>query len=240
MKTILTIARKEYELAFRSITSYIVFVLFLVISGVFFATTVFKVGLAEMRGVYGFMHLLCIFFVPAITMGSIAKERSNGTLELLSTMPIRLSHVVWGKILAAFLQLKTLIAFSVVYFIMIAILGEGIDLGAVLLGFVGLSLAGATHVAIGIFASSLPSNQVVAFIIAFVISAFFYVLRYLLVLVPLPMVRILQYFSFEHRLMNFMKGVLDLKDLFFFVALIVIFATLAQLNLQSKNMMQER
>lgn len=240
MRAIFTIAKKEYELALRSVTSYIVFVLFLVITGVFFATTVFKVGLAEMRGIYGFMHLLLVFFVPAITMGSIAKERSSGTIELLSTMPIRLSHIVWGKILAAFWQVQSIIIFSVIYFIIIAILGEGMDLGAAIMGFIGLSFAGAAYVAIGVFASSLPSNQVLAFIIAFAISAFFYVMRFLLVLLPLPLVRIFQYFSFEHHLMNFMKGVLDLKDLVFFVAVIAIFAFLAEFNLQSKNMMQER
>ena len=139
MRAIWTIAKKEYELALRSITSYIVYVLFLVITGVFFSTTIFKVALAEMRGLYGFMHLLFIFFVPAITMGSIAKERSSGTLELLSTMPIRLGHIVWGKIFAAVMQVKTLIAFSVVYFVIIAVLGEGIDIGAAIIGFIGLA-----------------------------------------------------------------------------------------------------
>ncbi|HOA29045.1 MAG: ABC transporter permease [Candidatus Cloacimonetes bacterium] len=240
MRAIWTIAKKEYELALRSITSYIVYVLFLVITGVFFSTTIFKVALAEMRGLYGFMHLLFIFFVPAITMGSIAKERSSGTLELLSTMPIRLGHIVWGKIFAAVMQVKTLIAFSVVYFVIIAVLGEGIDIGAAIIGFIGLSFAGAAYSAIGVFASSLPSNQVVAFVIAFTISAFFYVLRFIMAIVPLPLVRILQYISFEYRLANFMKGVLDLKDLLFFVAIIFIFAFLAEFNLQSKNMMQER
>lgn len=240
MRAIWTIAKKEYELALRSVTSYVVFVLFLVITGVFFSTTVFKIALAEMRGIYGFMHLLFIFFVPALTMGSIAKERISGTIELLSTMPIRLSSIVWGKILAAFLQLKTLLLFSIVYFIIILILGEGIDLGATITGFIGLCLAGGAYVAIGVFASSLPSSQVVAFIIAFAISAFFYVLRFIMVFLPLPLVRFFQYFSFDHRLANFMKGVLDLKDLFFFIAIIAIFAFLAEFNLQSKNMMQER
>jgi ABC-2 type transport system permease protein len=201
---------------------------------------VFKIALAEMRGVYGFMHLLFIFFVPAITMGSIAKERSSGTIELLSTMPIRLSQIIWGKIVAAFLQLITLLAFCIVYFIIIYILGEGVDIGAAIMGFIGLSLAGAAYVAIGVFASSLPSNQVLAFVIAFAISAFFYVLRFVLIFLPLPLVKIFQYFSFEHHLSNFTKGVLDLKDLLFFLAVIAIFALLAEFNLQSKNMRQER
>jgi len=79
-----------------------------------------------------------------------------------------------------------------------------------------------------------------AFVIAFLISGFFYVIRYLLALVPLSLVRYLQYFSFEYHLSGFMRGVLDLRDLLFFIAVIVIFATLAEFNLQSRNMMQER
>ncbi|MCK9556591.1 MAG: ABC transporter permease subunit [Candidatus Cloacimonetes bacterium] len=240
MSAIWTIARKEYQLAMRSITSYIVSVLFLVISGSFFATTVFKVGLAEMRGLYSFQHILFVFFIPAITMGSIARERSSGTIELLSTLPIRLSHVIWGKILSAFMQVFTMLIFNIIPFAIIGVLGQNIDYNAIILGFFGLLLAGTAFISIGVFASSLPSNQVLAFVIAFLISGFFYVIRYLLALVPLSLVRYLQYFSFEYHLSGFMRGVLDLRDLLFFIAVIVIFATLAEFNLQSRNMMQER
>jgi len=240
MKAIWTIACKEYQLAMRSVTTYIVFVLFLVISGAAFATTVFKISLAELRGIYGVIHLLFIFFIPAITMGSIAKERSSGTIELLSTLPIRLGDIIWGKILCAMLQILTLLSFVLIYFGIIVIFGEGIDYGAIVLGFVGLIMVAMAYVSIGVFASSLPSNQVLAFVIALAISGFFYVIRYLLVLMPLSVVRYLQWFSFEYHSSSFMRGVLDLRDLFFFVAVTVFFAFLAGFNLQSKNMMQER
>ncbi len=234
------IARKEYQLAFRSVTSYIVFVLFLVISGAAFATTVFKVNLAELRGLYVVIHTLFVFFIPAITMGSIAKERSSGTIELLSTLPIRLSQVIWGKILAAWMQVLTLLAFTVIHFAIIVILGENIDYGAIATGFLGLILAALAYVSIGVFASSLPSNQVLAFVIALAISGFFYAIRFVLVLMPLSVVRYLQFLSFEYHLSGFNRGVLDLRDLLFFVAIAMIFAFLAGFNLQSKNMMQER
>lgn len=240
MNAILTIAKKEYQLALRSVTSYIVFVLFLVISGAAFATTLFKIDLAELRGIYSIIHLLFIFFIPAITMGSIAKERSSGTIELLSTLPIRLSQVVWGKILSAFLQVLTLLAFCLIYFGIVVVLGENIDYGAIVLGFSGLVFAALAYISIGVFASSLPSNQVLAFVLALVISGFFYAMRYLLVLMPLSVVRYLQFFSFEYHLASFSKGVLDIRDLLFFVAVTLIFAFLAEFNLQSKNMMQER
>ncbi|HCM16590.1 MAG: ABC transporter permease subunit [Candidatus Cloacimonadales bacterium] len=240
MNAIRTIARKEYQLAMRSVTTYIVFVLFLVISGSFFATTVFKVGLAELRALYTFQHLLFVFFIPAITMGSIARERGSGTIELLSTLPIRLSHVIWGKILSAFMQVFTMMIFNVIPLIIVAIFGQNIDYNAIILGFFGMMLLSAAFVSIGVFASSLPSNQVLAFVIAFFIGGSIYVIRYLMALVPLSLVRYVQYFTFDYHLSSFMKGVFDLRDLLFFIAVIVIFATLAELNLQSRNMMQER
>lgn len=240
MRASWVIALKEFQLALRSISSYIVYLSYLVITGLFFGTTIFKIGLAEMRGVFGFMHIVLIFFVPAITMGSIAKEKQTGTFELISTLPLKLSNIVWGKVLSAFLQILLLISFSLVYLAFIRLFGEGLDWGAVFTGYLGILLVAFTYIAIGVFASSLPSNQVMAFIIAFAISAAFYVLRFLLVLLPLPVVRVLQFFSFEHRLANCMKGVLDLRDLLFFVGLALVFIYLAEFNLQAKNMRQER
>lgn len=235
-----TIAKKEYQLAMRSVTSYIIYVLFLLISGATFATTVFKLNVAELRNLFGAIHMLYVFFIPALTMGSIAKERSSGTIELIATLPIRLSQVVWGKIIAAFLQVLTLMSFSVIYLVIIEVLGQNVDYGAIITGILGLLLVSLAYISIGVFASSLPSNQVLAFVIGLAISAFFYAIHFVFVIMPLSLVRYLQFFSFEYHLSGFMKGVLDLRDVLFFVAICLIFAFLAEFNLQSKNMMQER
>ncbi|MDI3503178.1 MAG: gliding motility-associated transport system permease protein [Candidatus Cloacimonadota bacterium] len=240
MKAIWTIARKEYQLAMRAVTTYIVFTLFLVISGAGFASAVFKIQLAELRSVYDIINLLFVFFIPAITMGSIAKERSSGTIELLSTLPIHLSDIVWGKILSAFWQVLTLLSFVLIYLGVIMVFGENIDYGVIVLGFLGLVMVALAYVSIGVFASSLSSNQVLAFVIALAISGFFYVIRYLLGLMPLRIVRYLQWFSFEYHLSGFLKGVLDVRDVLFFAAITLIFAFLATFKLQSQNMMQER
>ena len=164
MNTIWTIAKKEYQLAMRSIATYIVLILFLVVTGLFFSTTLFKIGLAELRPLFEIIHVILLFYIPAITMGSIARERQNGTLELLSTLPISLASIVWGKILAALMQLKTLILFTLVFLGIIMIFGEGIDYGSILCGYLGLILAGTAYISIGVFASSLPSNQILAFV----------------------------------------------------------------------------
>lgn len=240
MSAMLIIARKEYQLAMRSVATYIVFTLFLVVTGVLFSSLVFKVGLAELRTLFEILQVVFVFYVPAITMGSIARERQSGTLELLSTLPIRLSDIVWGKILASLFQLLTLLVSTLVFLAIIMIFGEGIDYGAIVCGYLGLILAGAAYVSIGVFASSLPSNQILAFVLALVICGALYVIKYLVALAPLGLVAPLEYISFDYHLASFLKGVIDTRDIVFFVAITVLFALLAEFNLQSRNLMQER
>jgi len=240
MKTVFTIAKKEYELALHSISTYIVYILFLVIIGIIFSNMVFKIARAELRFLFEVIHIVFLFYIPAITMGSIAKERQTGTLELLSTLPIKLSSIVWGKFLSALFQIITIIILSLVFFGIIVIFGEGIDYGAIICGYIGLILAGLAYASIGVFASSFPSNQILAFVLALLISAVFYLLKFLLPLLPFGLVPIVQYFSFDYHLSSFLKGVIDTRDILFFLAVTVIFALLAQFNLQSKNLMQEK
>lgn len=240
MKTVFTIAKKEYELALHSISTYIVYILFLVIIGIIFSNMAFKIARAELRFLFEVIHIVFLFYIPAITMGSIAKERQTGTLELLSTLPIKLSSIVWGKILSALFQIITIIILSLVFFGIIVIFGEGIDYGAIICGYIGLILAGLAYASIGVFASSFPSNQILAFVLALLISAVFYLLKFLLPLLPFGLVPIVQYFSFDYHLSSFLKGVIDTRDILFFLAVTVIFALLAQFNLQSKNLMQEK
>ncbi|HPB18230.1 MAG TPA: ABC transporter permease [Candidatus Cloacimonas sp.] len=240
MRTVFTIAKKDYELALRSVSTYIVFILFLVIIGLIFSNMVFKIARAELRFLFEIIHIVFLFYIPAITMGSIAKERQSGTLELLSTLPVKLSSIVWGKILAAFLQILTILVLSLVFFGIIVIFGEGIDYGAIICGYIGLVFAGLAYTAIGVFASSFPSNQILAFVLALLISAVFYVLKFILPLLPFSLLPVVQYLSFDYHLTSFLKGVIDTRDILFFLAVTVIFALLAQFNLQSRNMMQER
>ena len=165
MSAIWTIAKKEYQLAMRSVATYIVFTLFLVVTGVMFSSMMFRIALAELRPLFEILQNVFVFYVPAITMGSIAKERQSGTLELLCTMPLKHADIVWGKIVAGIMLLKTMLATTLVFLVIIMIFGEGIDYGAIICGYLGLMLAGSAYVAIGVFASSLPSNQILAFVL---------------------------------------------------------------------------
>ncbi len=240
MNPAITIAKKEYSISMRSITTYVIFALHLAATGVFFANTAFKVGLAELRGVFGAMHMIFVIYGPAITMGAISKEQSSGTFELLSTLPIKLSHIVSGKILAGILQLATLMIPTLVYLALILYFGIGVDIGAVLCGYLGLLLAGSAYISIGVLSSSLSNNSVLAFILGLAISAVFYLMKYLIVILPGKLANFLELFSFDYHLQNFLKGVIDSRDLVFFIVIILIAKFLAELKLQSRNMMQER
>lgn len=240
MNPALTIAKKEYSLCLRNITTYIIFALFLTATGLFFANTAFKVGRAELRGSFETIHLIFVFYAPAITMGAISKEQASGTFELLSTLPIKLSHIISGKIMAGIMQLITVLIFTLVYLALILHFGIGVDLGATFSGYLGLILAGSAYISIGVLASSLSQNQVLAFIMGFAINASLYLMKFFIVLVPPSLANILQFFSFDYHLQNFFKGVIDTRDLLFFCAIILIAKYLAELKLQSRNMMQER
>ncbi|PKN77709.1 MAG: ABC transporter permease [Candidatus Cloacimonetes bacterium HGW-Cloacimonetes-1] len=234
------IAKKELRLAMRSITTYIIFVIFLVISGVFFSTSVFKIAKAELRATFGIINMIFLFYIPALTMGTISKERSNGTLELLSTMPIRLNNIVWGKFWAVIAQLAIALFFTTVYVGVIVMFGVGTDFTALWTGYLGLMFVGATYTAIGLFASSMQTNQVLSFILAFVICAFFYVIQYAMPFLPAILVAPFQFIGFDFHLQNFLRGVIDTRDLIYFGSLIYGFLLLAEFNLRSQNTMQER
>jgi ABC-2 type transport system permease protein len=240
MRDIMIIARKEMKSYLSSVSTYIVFVIFLLISGWFFSTLMFKAGKAELRQLFTILHMVYIFFIPALTMGMISKEKSSQTIELLATLPIRLKAIVWGKFLAAVGLLILILLFTLVHLLTVMIFGENLDYGSLLCGYLGMAIAGAAYCAIGIFASTLQGNQILAFIIAFVISLFFFVLQYIIVLFPVGAVDIFQYLSFDYHLQNFLKGVIDTRDLIFFGSVIAGFMLLAEFMLRLNNRMQER
>ncbi len=240
MNPALTIAKKEYSLSLRSFGTYIIFGVFLLASGVWFALTALKLQVADLRDIFSKMQILFLFFIPALTMGSIARERANGTLELVSTLPLKLSHIVWGKFLSVWLQVASVLVYTLVFPVLVAVFGVGMDLGAVFTGYLGLLCSAAALVAIGIFASSLTDNQVIGFITALAISGFLFLLGHLGDLIPLRLFSVIEYLGFDYHLNSFVKGVVDTRDLLWFAAVSFIFVLLAQLRLQAENLRQEK
>ena len=230
-----TITKKEIKSYFNSPAAYIVLVIFLLLSGWFFASPLFINNQANLRTLFGIIPLLYLFFIPAITMGLLSREKNTGTMELLATLPIKDSQIIMGKFWASVSLIGVGLLLTLVHFITIAMLGKNIDFGAILCGYIGLLFLGAVYSSIGIFASSITSNQIVSLIISFFIIFFFFLIKFFLFFVPDFMVGIFQFLSIDYHFSNISRGVIDTRNIIYFVSLVVLFLKLAQTSLENRN-----
>jgi ABC-2 type transport system permease protein len=235
MNKALIIAKKESRILFNSPATYIVLVVFLTLNAWFFSSSLFLNGKAELRGMFDTLPMIYLFFIPAITMGLIAREKNSGTIEVLTTLPTRDSEIVLGKFLSALLVLVVGLAFTLIHLLTIMILGKNLDYGAVLGGYLGLLLMGAVYCAIGVFGSTLHSNQIVSFILSFIIVFFFFALKFVLYLVPAPIAGIVQFLSFGYHSANLARGVIDTRDILYFLTLLVFFLRLSTIMLETRK-----
>jgi len=234
MHNIWPIYRKELKSYFNSPIAYIVITVFLLISGWFFATNFFLMGQATVRTALSVIPLIFIVFTPAITMRSIAEEKKSGTIELLVTMPTRDVEIVLGKFLAALTLLAIALAFTLIYAITSSFLGN-LDEGPTFTGYLGLLLLGAVYVSIGIFASATSENQIVAFIISFLIILVLFMLDKALMFVPGPLVSLFEYLSVDYHFNSIARGVIDTRDLIYYLSMTTFALALAVRSLESRK-----
>ena len=193
MENIKQIYLKEFRSYFNGPMAYIFLVIFSLVNGYFFSNTFFIFGQSDMRALFQITPLVYLFFIPAITMGIISKEKNIGTMEVMCTLPIKDFEFIIGKYLATLsLLLVGLLLTSVMFFNLISV-GTNIDYGAVFTGYLGLFLAGAVYAAMGVFASSLTDNQVVGFIIAIFFVLIFFLIDKLLIFMPNSIAGTMQY-----------------------------------------------
>jgi len=222
MHNVCTIFRKEMRSYFNSPVAYIVITLFLAITGYFFGSSLFIADSADLRALFGIAPIIFLFFAPAITMRQIAEERRAGTMEILVTLPITDPEIVVGKFLAAFSLLVISVVLTVVSLITIASLGN-VDFGASLGGYLGLIFMGGVYISIGMFTSSLSPNQIVAFIVGFVIIFAFFMLDKVLVFFPSSIASAMEYLSVDYHFRNIARGVIDSRDLIYYFSMIFFF-----------------
>ncbi|MFC1544277.1 ABC transporter permease [Gemmatimonadota bacterium] len=213
--------RKELKAYFNSPIAYIVMAVFLLMAGWFFTSDLFLVGQASLRTFFEVGRLIFVFFVPAVTMRLLAEEKASGSLELLVTYPVTDTEIVLAKWLAALTLLAVTLALTLVYYFSAVALGNP-DEGAVFGGYLGLLLLGAGGAAIGLFASSLSRNQVVAFVLAFTVLFALFMLQNLLFFLPGWLAGLAEYISLGYHLDNLSRGVIDSRDLLYFVTLTVL------------------
>lgn len=219
MHNITVIARREFKSYFDSPVAYIVLTFFLIITGYFFTSNLFLANQADLRTLWGIVPLLFVFFIPALSMKLLAEEKKTGTIELLYTYPIRDSEIVVGKYLAALGLIGVLIACTIVYAFTVGSLGD-MDTGQAVAGYIGLLLMAASYLAIGVFASSVTDNQIVAFILALFISFFFFIADKILFFLPGAIAGIFEYLAIEYHFQNVARGVIDSRNVLYFASVI--------------------
>ena len=235
MHNIMTIYKKELRSFFTSPMAYIFLVVFSLVNGYFFTNTFFLYNQSDMRALFGIVPLVYLFFIPAVSMGLISREKSLGTIEIISTLPVRERDIVLGKYLAGFTLILVALLTTVVHYITLYNVGTTVDHGAVFTGYLGLALLGGVYTSVGIFASSLTENQVIAFIVGIAIVLAFFLMDKLLFFVPASMAGIIQYLSTEFHLSNISRGVIDTRNLIYFGSVIGFFLSMTTRVLESRK-----
>ena len=235
MHNIMTIYKKELRSFFTSPMAYIFLVLFALVNGYFFTNTFFLYNQSDMRALFGIVPLVYLFFIPAVSMGLISREKSLGTIEIISTLPVRERDIVLGKYLAGFTLILVALLTTAVHYITLYNVGTTVDHGAVFTGYLGLALLGGVYTSVGIFASSLTENQVIAFIVGIAIVLAFFLMDKLLFFVPASMAGIIQYLSTEFHLSNISRGVIDTRNLIYFGSVIGFFLSMTTRVLESRK-----
>ena len=234
LPNVLPIFKRELRSYFNSPVAYVVIVVFLIILGWFFQSSLFLMNVAQLRVVFDYAPLMFLFFVPAITMRLLAEEKKTGTIELLTTKPVQDVEIVLGKFLAAWVLLMATLLPTLLYVVTLMTLGK-MDFGPVVTGYIGLLLVGGVYVSVGLLASSLTDNQIVAFIMGFLFVFIFFMLDKVLVFVPQGIASTMEFLSVDYHFSNIARGVIDSRDLIYFGSVLGFSLLLATVSLERRK-----
>ena len=229
------LAAKELQTFFNSLMAYVLLVIFLGFSGFFtwmFGPDVFFRGQASLDVFFNVSLWVLLFFIPALTMRSFSEERRTGTLGWLFSKSISDAQIVLGKFLSIWIMIALALACTLPYYITIANLGN-IDHGAVWGGYIGLLLVSVAYIGLGLFASSLTNNQVVAFLLGLFVMVFFHFLFSLMASnIGGTVGQLFHFLSTPTHYRSIARGVVDLRDLVYFFSIGLLGLFLAQLTLK--------
>lgn len=228
MTNSLTIAFKEFRTYFRTPIGYVFLIIFLVVTGWFFffmgKAPFFTRGVADMRGFFDPLPLVFLFFIPAISMRMWSEEKKQGTIEVLLTLPLHEWEVVLGKFLAGLFLLVTSLVLTLPIPLILFLTGDP-DPGPVWGGYLGTLFFGAAYLAIGLFASSLTENQIVALLlaIAFCFVFSFFGLFSIQGILPPVLEGFFSKLSLHTHYRSIQRGVLDSRDIVYYFSVILFF-----------------
>jgi ABC-2 type transport system permease protein len=241
----ITLLKKEINEFFSTITGYIVVLVFLLAIGLFMWVfpgqyNVLDSGYASLDTLFTLAPWIFLFLVPAVTMRMIAEEKKSGTMELLMTRPISDLQIVISKYLAALVLVLIALIPTLIYFYSVYHLGNpvgNVDVAGTVGSYIGLFFLAAIYVSIGIFASSLTSNQIIAFIIAVLISFFFYMgfdfLSGMWIFGGIDAFIVELGINAHYKSMS--RGVIDTRDIIYFLSVIVVFVFLTKTIIQNRK-----
>ncbi|MDD2386553.1 MAG: gliding motility-associated ABC transporter permease subunit GldF [Bacteroidales bacterium] len=245
IRNMLTLYLKEIKEFFSSITGYLVIIVFLLVNSMFMwifrgSFNVFDLGVANIDTLFTISPWLFLFLVPAITMNMFASELKSGTMELLLTRPLSEFQIVFAKYLAAVTLVLIALIPTLFYLFSIHSLAApvgNVDFGAILGSYIGLFFLAAVYSAIGIFASSLSKNAIISFLLS-VLLCYIFFLGF----------NNLAFLGFTGKVSDFIislgindhyrsisRGVIDSRDIVYFLSVISIFVFLAKLRLESRK-----
>ncbi len=233
MKQVVQIFKKEFYAYFLSPIAYIVISIFLMVTGWFFFSTFFLYDLASMRNFFAMMPILFSFVAPAVTMRLFSEELNVGSYELLLTMPVSIRQVVLGKFLAGTMFMTMMLLPTISYPLTISFLGE-LDWGPVVGGYIGAFMLAGSFCAVGLFASSLTRNQIIAFIIGLAICFGLTMLSKMLFFMPETLLGLLSYLGVDMHFANISKGIIDTRDLLYFVSVVFIGLYATHLSIEER------
>jgi len=236
MRNIITLLNRELTAYYFSPLAYIIIAFFLAMSGFFFYLNVAQTMQASLRPVLGPIAFITMMIAPLLSMRLLAEERKSGTLEVLLTAPVTSTEVVVAKFLGALFFYVTLLLPTVSYLVIFWWYGGDWSLFPTLTFYLGLTFLAASYLSVGILVSSLTNNQVVAAFVTFVVLFIIYLLFLFDQFLPGTRTgEIANYFSWFSHLASFEKGILDTKDIFFFLTNTTFFLFLTVLVLDFKR-----
>ncbi len=237
MGHVFAIFRREFASYFDSPLAYIVIPAFLGLVGGFslFFQDILAARVATMRTVFFWSAVFFLLLIPAVTMRLFAEEKRTGSLELLATLPVTEGQMVLGKYLAALALMTSALALTITYPLTLGQLGE-LDPGPVIGGYLGLFLLGAALTAVGTAASASTNNQVVAFLVALVLCLIPFASGYALSRVPAELLPIVQYLSFEYHFNNLARGVIDSRNIIYYLSISGLFLHFAIFQLERRRL----
>ncbi len=219
------ICGRETAAYFTSPVAYFVCGIFLLANGIFFFSAFFLNNRAELRQFFAFLPAFLSIFVPALTMRVFSEERRVGSLETLLTLPVTSLDVTAGKFLASLVSVLVMLAPTLSYALVCAMFGT-VDAGPMIGGYFGAVLLAAAFTSVGVFASSVTKNQIIAFLAGASICIFLAGVGLFDVFMPGAIVSLVKFISATSHFESISRGIIDTRDVLYFVSLTAVFFVL--------------